>query len=71
MGKTPKVYPKNYKGDKGLSAYQVALANGFVGSEAEWLDSLKLQFSGLTKITVGPVAPSNPNEGDLWIYTNI
>ena len=25
----------------GLSAYDIAVANGFVGSESEWLDSLK------------------------------
>lgn len=29
------------KGDDGLSAYEVALANGFVGSEAAWLASLQ------------------------------
>jgi len=29
------------KGDKGLSAYEVAVENGFVGTEAEWLASLK------------------------------
>lgn len=28
-------------GEQGLSAYQIALANGFVGTEQEWLDSLK------------------------------
>lgn len=28
------------KGDPGLSAYEVAVANGFVGTEAEWLESL-------------------------------
>jgi len=28
------------KGDPGLSAYEVALANGFVGTEEEWLASL-------------------------------
>lgn len=28
-------------GDDGLSAYQIALNNGFVGSETEWLQSLK------------------------------
>lgn len=27
-------------GPQGLSAYQIALANGFVGTESEWLDSL-------------------------------
>lgn len=28
-------------GVEGLSAYEVAVKNGFIGSEAEWLDSLK------------------------------
>lgn len=27
-------------GEDGLSAYEVAVANGFVGTEADWLDSL-------------------------------
>jgi len=27
-------------------------------------------FAGLTKITVGTVAPSSPNTGDLWVDTN-
>lgn len=29
------------QGPQGLSAYQVALANGYVGTEAEWLESLE------------------------------
>ena len=29
------------KGDEGKSAYEVAQANGFTGSEIEWLTSLK------------------------------
>jgi hypothetical protein len=33
--------PKGDAGEGGLSAYQVALANGFVGSEAAWLGSLE------------------------------
>lgn len=32
--------PQGPAGAQGLSAYQVALANGFVGSEAAWLASL-------------------------------
>lgn len=70
-GKNPKVYPKNYRGDKGLSAYEIAVLHGFVGTEQEWLDSLKVQFSGLSKITVGTVEPTAPSEGDLWIDTNL
>ena len=29
------------KGEDGASAYQIALKNGFVGTEQEWLESLK------------------------------
>jgi hypothetical protein len=32
------------QGPLGLSAYQVALDNGFTGTEQEWLDSLKQQW---------------------------
>lgn len=28
------------RGEPGLSAYELAVANGFVGTEQEWLDSL-------------------------------
>lgn len=33
------------KGDKGDSAYEVAVKNGFEGTEAEWLESLKPSIS--------------------------
>jgi len=33
---------KGDKGDEGLSAYEVAVAEGFVGTEQEWLLSLKV-----------------------------
>ena len=29
------------QGDEGLSAYEVAVKNGFIGDEEEWLDSLR------------------------------
>ena len=29
------------KGEDGKSAYQIAVENGFIGTEAEWLESLK------------------------------
>lgn len=32
---------KGEKGEAGLSAYQIALVDGFIGTEAEWLASLK------------------------------
>lgn len=34
---------------KGYSAYEVAVKNGFVGTEADWLESLKLHFDDLTE----------------------
>jgi hypothetical protein len=37
---TPKAV-EPVKGDPGASAYEVAVANGFVGSEAAWLESLR------------------------------
>lgn len=43
-----------FKGDDGLSAYQIAVANGFVGTEAEWIASLK-----------GPQGPAAPV---TWAY---
>ena len=33
--------PRGYTGDRGKSAYQVAVDEGFVGSEQQWLASLK------------------------------
>lgn len=33
------------QGPIGLSAYQVALSNGFVGTEQDWLESLKNQWN--------------------------
>ena len=33
------------QGPIGLSAYQVALGNGFIGTEQDWLDSLKQQWN--------------------------
>ena len=29
------------KGEDGKSAYQIAVENGFIGTESEWLESLK------------------------------
>jgi len=40
-GATGSTGPAGVDGDDGLSAYQIALNNGFVGSEAAWLLSLK------------------------------
>ena len=66
-------------GADGDSAYQVAVNNGFVGSEAAWLASLEgpegppgadgVDYTG-PKITVGSSAPVTPATGDVWIDTS-
>ena len=46
-------------GPGGLSAYEIALQEGFVGTEQEWLDSL-----------VGPEGPQGPVGTDLTYLTS-
>lgn len=48
-------------GPRGESAYQIALRKGFVGTEQEYLDSLK------SDITISATAPNTPYENQLWI----
>ena len=58
-----------HKGDPGAdgdSAYQVWLDLGNVGTQQDFMDSLR-PFN----ITVGAVPPTTPDIGDLWIDTNI
>lgn len=38
---TPPIVLESFEGKSGYSAYEIALLNGFVGTEAEWLESLK------------------------------
>lgn len=44
---------KGIQGDPGLSAYQIALNEGFVGTEAEWLESLQGEPG-----SAGPTGPA-------------
>ena len=37
-------------GDNGKSAYEIALAHGFVGTEEEWLESLKAKMPNLSDV---------------------
>ena len=37
-------------GNNGKSAYEIALAHGFVGTEAEWLESLKVKMPNLSGV---------------------
>lgn len=48
-------------GERGYSAYQLAVLNGFVGTEIEYLDSLK------SDITISTTAPPTPYLNQLWI----
>ncbi|MFP6536870.1 collagen-like protein [Latilactobacillus sp. VITA-14] len=52
---------KGDKGDTGLSAYQIAVQDGFKGTEAQWLASLK-GATGATgpKGDTGAVGPQGP-----------
>lgn len=61
------------KGDQGDSAYQVALANGFEGTEQEWLDSLKGEpgTDGYTPVKGVDYFDGAPGEkGDTYTLTD-
>lgn len=46
---------------RGLSAYEVALAEGFVGSQADWIESLHGTGSGgIGNLTIGTVVSGTP-----------
>lgn len=45
----------------------LAYTDGLVGPLAVTVDAM---FDGVAKISVGTVAPTSPNTGDLWIDTN-
>ena len=75
--------PKGDKGDAGSSAYQVAVAGGFAGTEAQWLASLvgPQGETGAGLTVLGSLATSaelpatgTPGDGyfidgDLWVWT--
>ena len=46
------------KGDDGKSAYDIAVAHGFIGSEEEWLESLSatLDIEHLTKEEIDSIS---------------
>ena len=50
--------PQGDPGDQGLSAYEVAVANGFVGTEAAWLTSLEatVTFASAAEVRAGTEA---------------
>ena len=78
---TSTVQPYYAKGDPGKSAYEVAVEQGFVGTEDEWLESLKGQDGaqglqgeqgpqgepGVSGGFLFPVMDFNPEDGVLTI----
>ena len=58
--------PQGNTGEPGLSAYEVAVENGFTGSEEEWLESLQSTIvgpqgpPGADSIVPGPEGPVGP-----------
>ena len=50
------------QGDDGKSAYQIAVDNGYVGTESEWLESLKVDLNDITE----PQSYKNLLENMTW-----
>lgn len=48
------------RGRDGKSAYAVAVENGYVGTEEEWLDSLK------AKVRIGAETPEDLRDNELF-----
>ena len=64
-------------GAQGLSAYDIAVANGFIGTEQEWLDSLKAttyirRHDFLTNVSYCGYAEEGALESaDVWNISKI
>lgn len=56
------------KGEKGDSAYEVARANGFRGTEAEWLESIRGQ-DGTVSFNDLTAAQKESLKGDDYVLT--
>lgn len=59
------------KGDKGDSAYEIAVKNGYEGTEAEWLESLKNANPETVKAAVGEYLEENPIEASIKTVNGI
>lgn len=68
---------KGDKGDEGLSAYEIAVKNGFVGTESEWVQSLSIKnyvnkYDFIAPYNYCGVAIKGALEtADDWIITRI
>lgn len=63
--------PAGPSGSNGLSAYEIAVINGFVGTQMEWLDSLEGATGpqGVPGIQ-GPVGPQGPAGEDVFVESS-
>jgi hypothetical protein len=68
-GITPGGTPLPSGGGNGLSAYAIAVQNGFVGTQSAWLASLVGPPGTSASIVVNSIAPTNPSQGALWYDT--
>ena len=60
-------------GEDGLSAYQIAVLHGFVGTEQEWLDSLTGQNAGPTiygSVFITNVTPTTTGNVGLKVFSS-
>lgn len=59
-----------YTGLKGAAGTQLVMSqqNVTVASQPATIDASQF-FVGLSKITVNDIAPTNPQQGDLWVDT--
>lgn len=56
------------RGEDGKSAYQIAVEHGFVGTEAEWLESLKADNTSFTLDDIYNSAVEHGYEGDYLTF---
>ena len=69
MGPKGDTGPAGADGAPGLSAYEIAVQNGFVGTEADWLASLVGAPGTNASVTEADTPPSSPGSGQLWWNT--
>lgn len=58
-----------YKGERGFSAYDIAVKNGFKGTEQEWLETLGVNISNvIDKDSTNATVPSSKAVYDFAVY---
>lgn len=62
------VFLGNIKGDDGKSAYEIALDNGFEGTEEEWLETLKAEVTEQDKKDIANIVLDTLPNGDEVSY---